>query len=229
MDKLIFNLPGDWTSPYLLIRLLEVVGCSWTATPDGFGDLETGELVSLGYGAPVSDLGQHFGRGTDASRNPLTDEELAAIDAHRGIFQIQADAGPDPIQALRTALRAANAVVDGGATAVQCVNSGLVHGPDSFQVEMKTVEAAGDDPAALKAALYRMVVRYQFGKLPMTFGMATLGLPDVVLPEPVVADRAIGKLERAALSDDLLSRAEEDRRGLPDHLRNPYGMVLLSA
>lgn len=229
MDQLIFNLPGDWTHPYLLFRLLEVVGSPWQGTEDGFIDLETGDRVTLAVGRRVDHLAEAFASATDPSRNPLSDDVIQALDAHQLIFQVQGDPGSDPLIGLRGTLRAVNAVVDGGATAVQCVQSHLVHEADAFQALMKDVEAAGDDREALKAAMYRVVVRYQFGKQPMTFGMAYLGLPDLVVLEPMVADRAIGKLERAALEPDLLSRALPDSRGLPEVASNPYGVVIVEA
>lgn len=230
MDTLIFNLPGDWTRPYLLFRLLEVVECPWNVDDTGFCNPTTGERVMLGYGPRIPGLAEQFAQGTDASRPPLSDEVLEALEAHQGMFQVQGKVDSDKLLSLRTTLRAVNAVVDGGATAVQCMHSGLVHEADAFQALMHAVDDAGDDRAALLQAMYALVVRYQFGKLPMTFGMACLGLPDLVLAEPTQADRAIGRMERAALHDaGLLGRAVPDARGLPEFGRNPYGMVVLHA
>ena len=229
MEQLIFNLPGDWTHPYLLFRLLEVVGSPWQGTEDGFIDLETGDRVTLAVGRRVEHLAEAFASATDPSRTPLSDAMLEALDAHQLVFQVQGDRGDDELLGLRATLRATNAVVDGGATAVQCVQSHLVHEADAFQALMKDVEAAGNDREALKQAMYRVVVRYQFGKQPMTFGMSYLGLPDLVVLKPMIADRAIGRLERAAMEPDLLDRAVEDSRGLPEPVRNPYGVVIISA
>lgn len=229
MDQLIFNLPGDWTHPYLLFRLLEVVESPWQAAEEGFVNLETGESVTLAMGRRIDGLAQAFATATDPSRNPLSDEILEAIDQHKMIFQVQGAVGADRLISLRTALRGANAIVDGGATAVQCVQSHLVHEADAFQALMKQVDAAGDERSALERALYQVVVRYQFGKQPMTFGMAYLGKPDLVVLEAMVADRAIGRLERAALRDDLFERAQPDTRGLPEAAKNPYGVVVIDA
>ena len=160
MEQLIFNLPGDWTHPYLLFRLLEVVGSPWQGTEDGFIDLETDDRVTLAVGRRVEHLAEAFASATDPSRTPLSDAMLEALDAHQLVFQVQGDRGDDELLGLRATLRATNAVVDGGATAVQCVQSHLVHEADAFQALMKDVEAAGNDREALKQAMYRVVVRY---------------------------------------------------------------------
>jgi len=223
--KFVFTLPGDWTSAWILLRLLEVVESPWRATEGGFGNVDTGEQASLAIAAAIPEVAQVFADSTDPSRPPMEDALADAIREHRAIAQISAELDEaDPLRSLRTALRATNAIVDAGALAVQCGNSGLVHGADAFQALMVQVEAAGEDEVALRAALFQVVVRFVLGEQPMTLGMHTLGRADAVLSERMNADRAVGLLERLALGEQ--GERVPDTRGLPEIVHNPYGLVI---
>jgi hypothetical protein len=139
-----------------------------------------------------------------------------------------------------TALRAADAIVQGGAIAVRCGTSGLAHGADGFQALLQQAEAARDGSPTLVSdlaeALFQCVVRLALAPVPMTIGMQAFARPDVVLDAlPDVgldaglnADRAVATLERVALG---LIRGAEVPRGRPDTrslflaARNPHGVV----
>ncbi|MCB9674140.1 MAG: hypothetical protein H6737_03435 [Alphaproteobacteria bacterium] len=223
--KLVFTLPGNWTNPWILLRLLEVVESPWRATELGFTNPETGDRASLAYAAAVPQVARVFADSTDPVRPPMDDDLLEQIREHKSIFQLTADFEPArPLQSLRSGLRAANAVVDGGALAIQIGNSGLVHGADAFQALMAGVDAAGEDEDALRSALFQVVARFVLGQQSMTLGMHTLGRPDVVLMEPVAADRAVGRMERLALGTDPANAV--DTRELPEVVRNPIGLIL---
>jgi hypothetical protein len=223
---LVFTLPGNWTSDWIVVRLLEVVESDWRFTAEGFMNPETGEQARIAMARAVPDVARVFADSTDPVRPPLQDELIEQIRDHKAIIQVSTELdAAAPLRSLRTALRATNAIVDGGALAVQCGNSGLVHSADGFQALVKGVEAAGEDDDALRRALFQVVVRFVLGASPMTLGMHTLGRPDVVLGEPLSADRAVGRLERIALGevpDDLA----DDSRELPDIVRNPHGLIL---
>ncbi|MEZ4322716.1 MAG: hypothetical protein R3F61_34935 [Myxococcota bacterium] len=234
--KLVFTLPGNWTGAWILLRLLEVVESPWRATELGFANLETGESAMLAMARAIPEVSRVFADGTDPARPPMDDDLIEQIAQHKAIVQVTGDLEADrPLQSLRTVLRATNAIVDGGALAVQCGNSGLVHSADAFQALMVAVEAAGDDEDALRRALFQVVVRFMLGddggiagdegRLPaMTLGMHTLGRPDVMLSEVLSADRAVGKLERIALGP-VPASVPRDSRSLPEIVRNPYGLV----
>ncbi len=226
MTPLVFTLPGNWTSDWIVVRLLEVVESDWRFTAQGFMNPDTGESARIAMARAVPDVARVFADSTDPVRPPLEDELIEQIRDHKAIIQVTADFDPDhPLESLRTGLRAANAIVDGGALAVQCGNSGLVHSADGFQALLNGVEAAGDDEDALRRALFQVVVRFVLGAAPMTLGMHTLGRPDVVLGEPMSADRAVGRLERLALGE-VPDELVEDSRELPDIVANPVGLIL---
>ena len=226
MIPLVFTLPGNWTSDWIIVRLLEVVESPWRFTAQGFMNPETGEHARIAMARAVPEVARVFADSTDPVRPPLTDDLIEQIGDHKAIIQVTTDLDASkPLASLRTAIRAANAIVDGGALAVQCGNSGLVHSADGFQALVSSVEAAGDDEDALRRALVQVVVRYVLGASPMTLGMHTLGRPDVVLGEPMSADRAVGRMERLALGD-VPDELVEDSRDLPDIVRNPHGLIL---
>lgn len=221
--KHIVTLPGDWTHPYLLFRLLEVVGTPWTMTESGFTEVETGRGAGIAFGQSVSGLREAFENGGDLTRPVLSDAFLDAIAAHQSVVQLQVDCTPDePLDGLLFVLRAANAVLDGGGLGVHFAASGLVHEADAFQALMRGVDE--ENPAR---GAYGLVVRYQLGAVSTTLGMDAFGLPDVVLSSAEGPDRAVGLLEGVAhrlLGGESFPTVDDARGGSAP---NPFGITVL--
>lgn len=221
--KLVFTLPGEWTSPGLMLRLLEVVESDWQATERGFASLSTGRVVSLAMAGPISGLDRVFADGFDPTRPPLDDALLQEIAGHKAVVQVSLSVdAEDPVAALDVALAATNAIIDGGALAVHVGTSGLVHGADAFQGLLAMVGASASPGERLRA-LATLVVRYRFGARPMTLGMHALGRPDAEIGAQADPDRAIGALERLVWGP--VDAAVPDDRGLHELLTNPYGLL----
>lgn len=224
--KLVFTMPGEWTSPGILLRLMEVVDAEWQATEDGFASLRTGAVVSLAMGGAMRGLERVFGDGGDPTRPPLDDALLAEIARHKTLVQVSLDADPDaPLDSLVTALSATNAILDGGGLGVHVATSGLAHGADAFQVLYQALDTAAEGRERMRA-LAALVVRYRLGARSTTLGMHALGRPDVVLTTPLDEDRAVAALERAAFGPG--GEVQPDDRGHPEILHNPFGVIAIS-
>jgi hypothetical protein len=221
----IITLPGDWNHPGLLFRLLEVVETPWTITETGrFADLETGRTTGIAWGPRIDGFREAFENGVDLTRQPLSDAFLDAVDQHRAVVQVHGDRTPDdPVDGLLFALRAANALLDGGALGLHLASSGLVYEADAFQASMKLVEAE-DDPTD---RVFDLVVRYQVGAVSTTIGMDAFDLPDIVLADAEGADRAVGRMEATArrlLRGESIPTVVDSRGG---GRPNPAGIVIL--
>lgn len=221
----VLTLPGDWTSPWIMLRLLQVVESPWEATERGFVNEASGERALLAMGAPIEGLAKVFAEGTDPTHLPFEDALIENLEAHHAVVQVSTEEGKgDPLRTLRAVVNAANAVVDAGALAVQVGSSGLAHSADAFQALVVAVDAAGEEDEALRRALFPVVVRFKLGREAMTLGMHALGRPDAVLLDSGSPDRAVGLLERAVLAPEL-PVAEADTRTLPEPWRNPFGIL----
>lgn len=220
--KLIFTLPGEWTSPWILLRLLEVVESDWQATEAGFTHVPTGAIAQLAIANRVDGLDRIFAEGTDPTRPPLDDALLAEVADHKAVIQVSVPVDDQPpLDALHVALSATNAVIDGGALAVHVGTSGLVHGADAFQALFQALEGTTGERERLRAYA-ALTVRYRLGARSTTLGLHALGRPDVLLTAPLDVDRAVAALERAAFGPN--DPAPPDDRGLPGILHNPFGL-----
>ncbi len=222
-----FDLVGGWTSPHLLLRLLEVVDSPWEPLKSGFTHKETKEKVSLGMGPAVQGLAEAMVASVDPVL-PTIDEALALeLPTHRAVVSVYASQGKDPLATATTVLRAANAIVNVGALALRCRTSGLSHGADGFQLLAQEVEQATDREARARALIRAFVLPRLAGPSPCTVGLHALGAPDVALAGPVDPDRALAKLEARALALvlDPPSSAGHDDRKLPGPMHNERGLV----
>lgn len=219
----VITMPGDWNHVGLLLRLMEVVEAPFQFTEAGLMEIETGVTVGFAFApSPHPELAEQARLYDDPTRPPLTEKLLAALDAHQMVAQIQVPADArDPKTSLDLALRAANAVVDGGALAVFLQGSGRIHEADAFQSMMRGLEVDRHQ------AFLDIAVRFHLGPASTSVGMAELGLPDLLLPEAVGEDRALGLMERAAhqlLQGETLPVVPDTRGGQG---LNPHGLVVL--
>lgn len=221
-----FDLVGGWTSPHLLLRLMEVVDSPWEALKAGFTHRETKERVTIGMGPAVVGLAEAMLASVDPVL-PTIDEPLALeLPTHRAVVSVFTTQGKDPLATATTVLRAADAVVNAGAMALRCRTSGLAHGADGFQLLVGEVERAADREAKAKALIRAFVLLRLTGPSPGTVGLHALGAPDVALAGPTDPDRALAKLEAHALAAVLdPPKAGPDDRKLPGPLHNPKGLL----
>jgi hypothetical protein len=158
------RIPGQWSHPRELIERLPA-GCRLTGEA-----LILPDETQVDFGAAAADdQFAHIFRSS--CRQPATEEELATVDGYTvNVFLI----GPGgSMQAARTMMRAAAAVVRAGGAGVFIDNSTLAHGGRNW---LEMTEDGGPD--ALSFA-FVAIVR---GKTDVwTMGMHVLGLRDVVM------------------------------------------------
>lgn len=222
-----FDLVGLWNHPRLLLRLLAVIDSPWEALETGFTHRETGEVVSLTMSPPNLSLIEAMLATTDPVL-PTIDEAIGAemLD-HRSVVGVSIRPGADPLATALTLLRGTDAIVNGGALAARCRTSGLSHGADGFQLLVAEAQRAADRRELARALIRATVLLVPTGDRPFTLGLHLLGAPDVVLEGPTAVDRAVARLEAAALDAVLAPPAATtpDPRGLPGLLANPLGIV----
>ncbi|MCB9683744.1 MAG: hypothetical protein H6735_01725 [Alphaproteobacteria bacterium] len=222
-----FDLVGLWNHPRLLLRLLAVIDSPWEALETGFTHRETGERVSLTMSPPNLGLVEAMLAGTDPVL-PTIDEAIAKemVD-HRSVVGVSIRPGPDVLQTALTLLRGTDAIVNGGALALRCRTSGLSHGADGYQLLVAEAERAEGREELARALIRAMVLLVPTSERPCTIGLHALGAPDIVLKAATDPDRALARLEAAALAAvlDPPTEVEADARGLPEPLRNTVGVV----
>ncbi|MFT4626589.1 MAG: hypothetical protein ACI8PZ_005266 [Myxococcota bacterium] len=196
MTDQMFDLVGDWPNPWILVRLLQVVGSPWEPGEDGFTHRDTGELGKVGMRTTPDPVLMQAMRDGVCPVKPSLDEELLAEAAeHKAVAGVWVDGAPSVANA-RTLVRVVAGIIDGGAVALRCRGSGLAHGADAFQA----IAARLDDPDDEAEALVDALVHRQLGPTAQTTGMALLGLPDIALERDVGPDRAADVLTKAAVA-----------------------------
>jgi len=158
------RIPGRWLHPRDLIARLPD-GCR--VTPQAL-ILPDGARIDLGF-LPPDD--QFPGIFRSSCRRPPTDEELATADGYTINVTLSGKGGS--MQAARTLMKAAAAVVRAGGAGVFIDNSVLAHGGELW-LEMS--EDGGPD--ALSFAFVGII---QGNTDIWTIGMHVLGLRDIVL------------------------------------------------
>jgi hypothetical protein len=158
------RIPGQWAHPQELAERLPD-GCR--LTDEGL-ILPDGTQVEIGAGAPDD---QFAGIFRSSCRQPATAAELATVDGYTVNVFLSGPGGS--LQAARTMMQAAAAIVRAGGAGVFIDNSTLAHGGGHW-LEM----TADGGPDALSFA-FVAIVR---GKTDVyTMGMHVLGLRDVVM------------------------------------------------
>lgn len=158
------RIPGTWSHPQELLRGL----------PSGFRCSAEGLVLpdATRVELDVTKADDQFaGIFRSACRSPATDDELATVDGYTVNVLLRGLGGT--VQAVRTMMQAAAAIVRAGGAGVFIDNSALAHGGQKW---LELTEDGGPD--ALSFA-FVAIVR---GRTDVwTMGMHVLGLRDVVM------------------------------------------------
>jgi len=192
-------LPGDWTSPNLLVRILYTIGSDWALGSEGLVDRVTGAVATVRMGPADPELAERMAAHDDPVYPSLTDERVQAIDAHKAVVELSCADDVAAEEACRALLSCGAALVDAGAHAVW-VPSGLAHGPERWQslaAAARSADPADADGEEEAAALFRAFVR-PISKGPggwRTVGLPLLGQREVVVDDEVAEPYAYDVLE----------------------------------
>jgi len=194
------HLPGDWSSPRLLIRILYTIGSGWELGEAGLVERSTGRVATVSMGPPDDGLPDRMRAGDDPVYPSLTDERLAAVAAHKAVVEVRCADELEPRAACRLLLSCGAALIDAGAHAVWVASGGLAHGPERWQELARAVagdEAVAPGSEAEDLALYRAFVRPIVRKGPTwrTAGLAQLGESEVVVDGEVAEPYAYDVLD----------------------------------
>jgi hypothetical protein len=162
--KIALRIPGKWSHPRELVQRLPA-GCRLTGEA-----LILPDASQIEFGAMAADdqFAQIF---RSSCRLPASEDELATVDAYTVNAMLSGPGGS--MQAARTMMQAAAAVVRAGGAGVFIDNSGLAHGGRHW------LDMTDDgSPDALSFAFVTIVS----GKVDVwTMGLHVLGLPDVIM------------------------------------------------
>jgi hypothetical protein len=159
-----FRVPGQWARPK---ELLDRLPTDFRFTPEALV-LPDGTEVGLGAAAADDQFAAIF---RSSCREPPTDGELAVVDRYSVNIFLSGPGGS--LDAARTMMQAAAAVVRAGGAGVFIDNSGLAHGGQNWL-------AMADDGGA-DALTFAYVAIVQGSAEVWTMGMHALGLRDVVM------------------------------------------------
>ncbi len=158
------RIPGTWSHPQELIRGLPS-GFRCTAEGLVLPDAARVELGAMGADDKFAAIFR------SSCRSPATDDELAAVDGYTVNVLLRGPGGS--MQAARTMMQAAAAVVRAGGAGVFIDNSALAHGG------RKWLELTADGGPDAVSFAFVTIVRGQTDV--WTMGMHVLGLRDVVM------------------------------------------------
>jgi hypothetical protein len=182
------RIPGTWSHPKELIERLPA-GCRLTEE-----SLILPDETEVGFGARDADT-QFAKIFRSSCRQPATPDEFATVDSYTVNIFLSGPGGS--MQAARTMMQAAAAVIRAGGAGVFIDNSALAHGGQSW---LEMTEDGGSD--ALSFA-FVSIIR---GKQDVwTMGMHVLGLRDILMKR---ADVEVGGYDIVELIR-YLSRGEK--------------------
>jgi hypothetical protein len=158
------RIPGAWQHPQELIDRLPR---DCRLTPESL-ILPDGTRVEIGFLDADDQFAQIF---RSSCRQPAADDELATVDNYTVNVTLSGPGGS--LDAARTMIEAAAAIIRAGGAGVFIDNSGLAHGGGHW------LEMADDGTPAAVSFAFVAIVR---GKTDVwTMGMQVLGLPDIVM------------------------------------------------
>jgi hypothetical protein len=238
------EIVGDWTSASLLTRLMMAIDSPWTVDKKGFVHSETGERCTAQMRGHDKALHGSLRAGDDPERPTLTDEIVDAIAAHKSVVRVRAGKDLTGIDALRALVSFGDGLVDAGATALWCPETGASRSAQAWKELAESIEVGSkkERMRGLFSAFVRPLVRTDATW--RTRGMAYLGLPDVVVPasvpEPValdairlVCERLLESAAPARIKSKLGTRTVEGKHGddpssPSDPTHNPHGVWSLT-
>jgi hypothetical protein len=192
------ELVGDWTSPRLLIRLMAAIDSPWDLTERGLRSRETGEVVRLEMRGPDPRLPPRFRTGDSPIAPSLTDEILEGVSGHRSVLRIQSASALEPDKELLAVARCGAGLVNAGAIALWCPQSGAAHAADRWLELAKVLEDPDPEREAQYTAWVRCLMRTR--QRWSTAGMGLLGLPEVSVPPELPDATALEVLRRTSLA-----------------------------
>lgn len=194
----------------------------------------TGETCVLTMRGHDPDLAGIFFAGECPIRPSLDEEVRRAIENHRTVLTVRPAEELTGWDAARALLRCASGIVDGGATAVRCVNSGLAHSADRIGALERMAEGSEveGNRAMLGEILYfALVMPYTTReRRARTLGMALLEASDAQLTGPLTPTNAMDAMEalclrvlsgRAPASGDVVRAAPESPALTVEHVADP--------
>lgn len=165
--------------------------------------METGETCVLTMRAPDPDAPRRFFDGECPIRPSLDDDLRAAIEGHRSVLHLEPADHLTGWDAARAALRCASGIVDGGATAVRCINSGLAHAADRLSTLERMAQGAEEEGnrALLGEVLYlAFVMPYATrDRRARSLGMGLLEASDAQLTGPLTPQNGMDAMESLCL------------------------------
>ncbi|MEM6931836.1 MAG: hypothetical protein AAF602_33195 [Myxococcota bacterium] len=194
---------------------------------------------------PDSEVARAFVAGECPIRPSLDEDVREAIGNHKSILTLHPAENLQGWDAARAALRCAAGIVDGGATAVRCVNSGIAHSADRITALERMADGAeteGNRSMLGEVLYFALVMPYTTReRRARTLGMALLEASDVQLTGPLTPTNAMDAMESLCLrvlsgrppsSGDRVRASPEspalkvahvaDPTEGPEH--NPYGL-----
>jgi hypothetical protein len=223
------RIPGQWSHPSDLIQRLPA-GCR--LTPEA---LCLPDATQVDFGAVGAD-DQFAEIFRSSCRQPPSDEELATLDGYTVNVFLSGPGGS--IEAARTMMQAAAALVRAGGAGVFIDNSALAHGGQHW------LEMTEDGSADALSFAFVAIVR---GKMDVwTMGMHVLGLRDVVMKRKDIEEggfdivdviRYLSRGEKPIGDGDVLGDLDgphfraftqasaEEWEGSP--MQNPFGRLKL--
>lgn len=169
------ELPGDWTSPRLLVRILYTIGSDWELTERGLEDPSTGAVCQVAMGPPDADLIARIAAHDDLVFPSLTPDRLESAAGHKAVLTVTPGEGLEGAAACRALLACGAALIDAGAQAVW-VGTGVSHGPERWQ---EMAAADGSDSIACYRAFVRPLRRTDDGW--RSTGLAWFGHLEIVV------------------------------------------------
>ena len=182
MSPLALELPGDWTSARLLVRILYTIGSEWELTEVGLVHRDRGDACQIRMRGPDPSLQARYRRWEDPAYPSFMEEDYEGLDDHKTVVELTPGEGLVQREAAMALLRCGTALVDGGARAVGVPGSQLAHAADRWQQLARLADTDPGGPGeatAVLRAFVRLAVRE--GSSWRTRGLAELGFRDIVV------------------------------------------------
>ncbi len=164
--EIVFRIPGPWTHPKELVERLPE---GHRLTPEAL-ILPDETKIELGARAPDKQFAQIF---RSSCRQPAAADELATVDNYRVNVTLCGPGGS--LDAARTMMRAAAAIIRAGGAGVFIDNCALAHGGRNWLTMT--------DDGSSDAVSFAFVAIVQGKGEAWTMGMHVLGLLDVVMKQ----------------------------------------------